>query len=144
VELYRSARRAAGHPDCEGEDVTLALPLHVGDSPREVRNVMESSIRHYLETVASIYETSAAGTEPPDSLRNRLERLRGVSYEQACELMAIFDTPDVCVERLQELREELKIGRVICWFNIGGAVPHPKVMRSMELFAARVMPHFNE
>jgi alkanesulfonate monooxygenase SsuD/methylene tetrahydromethanopterin reductase-like flavin-dependent oxidoreductase (luciferase family) len=142
LELYRASRRAAGHPDDEGEDVTLALPLHVGASPREVREVMEPSIRHYLETVASIYEASAAGSEPPDSLRDRLERLRSVSYEQACEMMAIFDTPEVCIERLQQLREQLKIGRVICWFNIGGAVPHLRVMRSMELFAARVMPHF--
>ncbi len=142
VALYREARKAAGHPPDEGEDVTLALPLHVATSRQQVREVMEPSIRHYLETVASIYESSVAGTEPPGSLRERLERLRSVSYEQACEMMAIFDTPEACVDRLQRLCEQLKIGRVICWFNIGGGVPHGRVMRSMELFAAKVMPHF--
>jgi len=31
---------------------------------------------------------------------------------------------------------------MLCWFNPGGQVPHVQVMRSMELFAAKVMPHF--
>ena len=30
----------------------------------------------------------------------------------------------------------------LLWFNPGGQVPHKRVMRSMELFAAKVMPHF--
>jgi hypothetical protein len=29
------------------------------------------------------------------------------------------------------------MGRVICWFNPGGQVPHQQVMRSMEMFAAK-------
>jgi hypothetical protein len=53
--------------------------------------------------------------------------------------MAIFDTPEVCVERLRCVCEKFGIGRVICWFNIGGMIPHAQVMRSMELFAAEVM-----
>ena len=30
----------------------------------------------------------------------------------------------------------------LLWFNPGGQVPHKRVMRSMDLFAAKVMPHF--
>jgi hypothetical protein len=56
--------------------------------------------------------------------------------------MGVFDTPEGCIERLQRFREEFKMGRLICWFNQGGLVPHAQVMRSMELFAAKVMPHF--
>jgi hypothetical protein len=56
--------------------------------------------------------------------------------------MAIFDTPERCVERLGRLHEDFKMGRTICWFNPGGLVPHREVLRSMELFAAKVMPHF--
>jgi hypothetical protein len=56
--------------------------------------------------------------------------------------MAVFETPEVCVERLQGFRQDFNMGRVICWFNPGGQIPHAQVMRSMEIFAARVMPHF--
>jgi len=55
--------------------------------------------------------------------------------------MAVFDTPESCVERLGSLRQEFNTERFICWFNPGGQVPHTQVMRSMDLFAAKVMPH---
>jgi hypothetical protein len=65
-----------------------------------------------------------------------------MTYEQVCERMAVFDTPEACVERLQRFRQDFNMGRVICWFNPGGQVPHKQVMRSMEMFATKVMPHF--
>jgi hypothetical protein len=34
------------------------------------------------------------------------------------------------------------MGRAILWFNPGGQVPHERVMRSVELFAVKMMPHF--
>ena len=49
--------------------------------------------------------------------------------------------PEGCIERLQRFRQDFNMGRLICWFNQGGLVPHPQVMRSMELFAEKVMPH---
>jgi hypothetical protein len=57
--------------------------------------------------------------------------------------MAIFATPAPCVERLQQLKEELGVERMIAWFNLGGVISSSQVMRSMELFAQQVMPHFN-
>jgi alkanesulfonate monooxygenase SsuD/methylene tetrahydromethanopterin reductase-like flavin-dependent oxidoreductase (luciferase family) len=143
LPLYRRIRAEAGHPDPGGEDVTLALPLHVGESDEQIRQAMEPSINHYMQTVASIYSSNVPKSETTAaSLKERAERLRHTSYEEAREVMAIFETPDVCVERLQRLQEEFNVGRVISWFNVGGMVPHKQVMRSMELFAARVMPHF--
>ena len=58
------------------------------------------------------------------------------------DIMAIFETPEACVERLQQLREEFNPGRVICWFNFAGAIPHESVLRSMELFSSQVLPYF--
>ena len=94
----------------------------------------------WLRIGAARYESrlEAPIQAPPE----RLERIRRMTYEQACQVMAIFDTPEACVERLHQLHEDFNMGRVIVWFNPGGLVPHARVMRSMELFAARVMPHF--
>ena len=75
-------------------------------------------------------------------LRAVIERAHRMNYERMDETMAIFDTPERCVDRLACLQEDFKMGRMICWFNLGGQVPHLRVMRSMELFAERVMPHF--
>ena len=142
ISLYREARSAAGHPDNGGEDVTLALPLYVSENRAEIRPLMEPSINHYLQTVAGIYLSYAAQSKTAAAnLPERVERFGRTTYDDACESMAIFDTPEACAERLLRLRDELNIGRIICWFNIGGMVPHTQVMRSMELFAAKVMPH---
>lgn len=143
LALYREARRTGGHPDNGGEDVTLALPLYVGESRAQIRQLVEPSINHYLQTVAAIYQSAAARSEIlAAQLPERVERFGRTTYEQASKSMAIFDTPEACVEKLQRVCEEFNIGRVICWFNIGGMIPHVQVMRSMELFAAKVMPHF--
>ena len=84
---------------------------------------------------------SALGAQS-SRIKEVFERARRMNYEKVSEVMAIFDTPDACVERLKRLEEEFDMGRFVCWFNPGGMVPHAQVMRSMELFAAKVMPHF--
>jgi alkanesulfonate monooxygenase SsuD/methylene tetrahydromethanopterin reductase-like flavin-dependent oxidoreductase (luciferase family) len=142
IAIYRQARSANNFPDNGGEDVTLALPLFVGESRAEIRRLVEPSINHYLQTVAAIYRTAVERSETlSGNLPERLERFCRTTYDQACESMAIYDTPDRCVERLREIRGQFDVGRVICWFNTGGMIPHVQVMRSMELFAAEVMPH---
>ena len=142
LPIYRQARKAAGHRDNGGEDVTLALPLFAGESREQIQQMMEPSINHYLQTVAAIYRSAVERSETVAAqLPERVERFGRTTYEQACESMAIFDTPEACAERLRRVCAEFNIGRVICWFNIGGMIPHVQVMRSMELFAAKVMPH---
>ena len=51
-------------------------------------------------------------------------------------------TPDVVIERLKQV-EEAGISHVFGSFGFAG-LPHEKVMRSIELFATEVMPHFKE
>jgi alkanesulfonate monooxygenase SsuD/methylene tetrahydromethanopterin reductase-like flavin-dependent oxidoreductase (luciferase family) len=144
LPIYRRTRAASGYRDNGGEDVTLALPLFVGESRAEIRRQVEPSINHYLQTVAGIYRSAVERSETlSGNLPERVERFGRTTYEEACESMAIYDTPERCVERLLEIREEFNVGRVICWFNTGGMIPHADVMRGMELFAAKVMPHLN-
>jgi alkanesulfonate monooxygenase SsuD/methylene tetrahydromethanopterin reductase-like flavin-dependent oxidoreductase (luciferase family) len=152
LPAYHEAREAAGHPAGSPEDISILMPLYVGPSAAQVRHEMEPSVKYFLSTATSLFGSGAplpgasrASGSRSDSaarLKQTLERLASMTYEQVCERMAIFDTPEACAERLQAYREDFKMGRVICWFNPGGQVPHPQVMHSMELFAAKVMPHF--
>jgi natural product biosynthesis luciferase-like monooxygenase protein len=147
LPIYHQARKAAGHPDSAAEDVTVLMPLYVGESASQVRREIEPSIKHFQSTVTSLYGsgTPRPGGSQSDAaarFKETLERLARMTYEQVCERMAVFDTPEACVERLQRFRQDFNMGRVICWFNPGGQVPHQQVMRSMEMFAAKVMPHF--
>ncbi|HEY7712137.1 MAG TPA: LLM class flavin-dependent oxidoreductase [Candidatus Entotheonella sp.] len=63
-------------------------------------------------------------------------------YEHLFEHRAIIGTPEHCIAQIRAL-EEAGIALFICNFDFGG-MPHHKVLRSMELFAREVMPHFND
>ncbi len=51
-------------------------------------------------------------------------------------------TPDVVIERLK-MTQDAGINHIFGSFGFAG-LPHEKVMRSIELFATKVMPHFRE
>lgn len=55
---------------------------------------------------------------------------------------AVMGTPEQCVAKIKKLQGE-GIQYFGCNFAFGG-MDHRKVMRSMELFAKEVMPHFSE
>jgi len=88
-------------------------------------------------------QTFSAGSEVHhrlDDWRQRRTQLP-VSYEPLAEHRAIFGTPETCVARIKEL-EQQGIAYFGCNFAFGG-MEHHKVLRSMELFAKEVMPHFH-
>jgi len=145
IPVYHQARAAAGHAEARAEDISLLGPLYVGYSQGQIRAELEPSIRRFLQSVSSIYSSQGQDLGPESSrIKEVLERVRRMTYDKVAEVMGIFETPQACVERLQALHEEFGMGRMICWFNPGGTVPHSQVMRSMELFAAKVMPHFRD
>jgi len=144
LPAYRAARQAAGHPDNGGEDVSLLMPLYVAENSAEIRRDTEPGIRHLLETIASLYTEGMPKSEGgARRIMELAQKTRNTTYEQAAASMAVFETPEACVERLQGFREEFNMGCLICWFNPGGALPHEQVLRSMTLFAGKVMPHLS-
>ena len=142
VPLYRNARKAAGLSGDDPEDLTILLPLYVGESQAQIRAELEPSIQHFIQTATMLFQGQDSRGGGAAHVRKVLERARRLTYEKVSEVMGIFDTPERCVERLAQLQQEFNMGRVICWFNPGGLVAHERVMRSMELFAAEVMPRF--
>ena len=143
VPVYRRARAEAGHGPSGGDDLTLLMPLYVGDDRRSVERAVTPSVRHFAETAAAVFQglvPKAPEAERP-KLQAIVEQLCGMSYHTVNAVTGIFDTPSACVERLHQIREEFNPGRVICWFNFGDVIPHDRVMRSMELFSTRVLPH---
>jgi len=118
-------------------------PTYVAVDPAQVRREIEPSIKHFLQSLINAFPAAGDGKGGSNKLlQEAADRLRKTTYEQVNQVMGIFETPDVCVERIKKLQDEFNMGRMLCWFNPGGQVPHVQVMRSMELFAAKVMPHF--
>jgi len=142
LSVYHEARAAGQNPNISASDFTLLTPLYVGENESQIRQEMEPSVRHLLQTASSLLDSAAVPEKVAAHIREVAERSRRLTYERMSETMAIFDTPENCVERLGRLYDDFKMDRTICWFNPGGRVPHERVMHSMELFAAKVMPRF--
>jgi len=86
------------------------------------------------------------------SLRNhqeKVERGRAIAVpmpkepdtDDLLDRFLVIGTPDTCIRQLKRIQELVGITHFNCsfWF---GDVEHPRVLRSMELFAKEVMPAF--
>ena len=122
--------------------IPFARYFYVAEDEEEARNDTREAINWTLDVI-QWRRTFAEGGEVlhrlADWRRDRTEKPD--SYDYIYENRAIIGTPDQCVAKIKELREQ-GIEYFICFFSFGG-IPHQKVMRSMELFASEVMPRFS-
>ena len=144
VRLYEEARREAGHPPHEG--ISLLLPLFVGEGEAAVRRAMVPAVERFVHLTTLLLAAGANRMATPaerQALALLCERLRQTTYESMNGTMGVFGTPHACAERLHYIAETLNVRRFIGWFNLVGAIPADVVMRSIERFAASVMPSFS-
>jgi alkanesulfonate monooxygenase SsuD/methylene tetrahydromethanopterin reductase-like flavin-dependent oxidoreductase (luciferase family) len=132
IGSYHAAWQAAGHPG-HGE-VALIVPVYVAETAKAAREEPEASMMYFLR---SIGEMLATGTTKRAEDGQRLLRM---PYDEVLKALAVYGTPEAVADRLIELREALGYSTLFVWMNSGGQVPHERVMRSMRLFAERVMP----
>jgi alkanesulfonate monooxygenase SsuD/methylene tetrahydromethanopterin reductase-like flavin-dependent oxidoreductase (luciferase family) len=137
---YRAARRAAGHAG-DG-NVYLRIPVYVAATAAQARSEPEDSTmrayRRLAENMAS--SVGAAGTTVSEERAERAERLSHVTYEDVLRDRVAYGTPDMVVDRLRELRDQLGLSGVIAESNVGGRVPLDRVLNSIRLYAQEVAP----
>jgi hypothetical protein len=54
VPIYRTARMEAGHPIAGGDDLTILMPLYVGESRSQITQDVTPSIKQYARAAASV------------------------------------------------------------------------------------------
>jgi alkanesulfonate monooxygenase SsuD/methylene tetrahydromethanopterin reductase-like flavin-dependent oxidoreductase (luciferase family) len=128
---YHEAWRAAGHPG--RGDVALLVPVYVAETARQAREEPEASTRHWFRSIAEALMQST-------TRRAEAERLAAVTYEDILAEQVVYGTPEAVAERLAALRAELGFSTLSVWMNVGGLIPHERVLASMRLFAERVAP----
>jgi len=135
-QFYRMAAEA-GHPEVE---VTSSWFILVTEDPEEQR-IARSCMERYLRVVAPALASDRGSRGPRyDHLRKVLSDIR---FETVAESGSGFvGGVEECIERLKQF-EEMGIREVYCYFSVG-AMPQELVLKSMQLFAKEVMPHFQE
>jgi len=54
----------------------------------------------------------------------------------------VVGTPEMVIDRLVQLREELGLDGILAEMNCGGFIPHERVMNSLRLLCEQVKPRF--
>jgi alkanesulfonate monooxygenase SsuD/methylene tetrahydromethanopterin reductase-like flavin-dependent oxidoreductase (luciferase family) len=146
---YRSAAEELGY---EADPVKLgqAIPVYVSETHeqarREARQHLEflfhKGLKQGLEIVNPPGYVSAGSLA--GLLRAGLKPFYELTYEELLEeRMAIVGSPESVTEQIATMSEELGFGQMMMLMVIGD-MPHHRVVRSMDLFASEVMPHFRE
>jgi alkanesulfonate monooxygenase SsuD/methylene tetrahydromethanopterin reductase-like flavin-dependent oxidoreductase (luciferase family) len=143
IKAYREAWRAAGHPG-EGK-VFLRAPVYVADTVAAARAEPEESIMYFYRYLGERLEDSAtrAGVRAIEDRAARGRRLQTISYDEALRDKIIVGTPEGVTDRLKGLQEELGLDGILAEMNCGTKIPHPQVMRSLQLLCEKVRPQFH-
>ena len=145
IQGYRSAVGEAGHDYHPGR-VVVARPMYTAASEEQARQDTRVPFMWFKETGQEV-------GAPPDhqvellpeefaAYRRRFARDVAFDYDAAFDNVALFGTPDQVAQRIEKLRES-GVENLIFFVNYGG-IEHQKVMRSLELFATQVAPHFTD
>ena len=140
-EFYNEACAGAGKTPLMDRMPYFRMVYVAEEAKRALEEPRESVT--WVADLNSLRRTLGAGSEIYMDLdhwrQTRLEE--PPSYESRLESTVYFGTPGECVRRIRTLQQEHNVH----YFGANmafGNLEHAKVMRSMELFAKEVMPHF--
>ena len=140
VAAYRSALREAGH-SVDG-NVYIRIPVYVAPTAAQARSEPEeSTVRSYRRLAENMAASvGALGTTASEERAQRAERLSRVTYDELLRDRVAYGTPDMVVDRLREIRDDLGVSGFIAEPNVGGRVPLDRVLTSIRLYAEEVAP----
>jgi len=140
LAAYRAARREHGHAG-DG-NVYLRIPVFVADTAAQARSEPEESTMRSYRRLAENFASSvgATGTTTSEERAERAERLSNLTYDDVLRDRVAYGTPDMVVDRLSELRDQLGLSGVIIESNVGGRIPLERVLHSIRLYAREVAP----
>ncbi|TDK64071.1 LLM class flavin-dependent oxidoreductase [Bacillus salipaludis] len=73
-----------------------------------------------------------------------IDRERNIDYDRFLNMdNTLVGSPAKVIEDIKRYKEVTGLNNIILWMNIGGQ-PQKQVLKSMELFSEKVMPHFVE
>lgn len=118
IKTYKQEYRAAGHGDPDALELPVAFHVHVADSLAEAEANAKESLNLYLRT---------------------RQYGKNIRYEDLRQReQAIFGSPDEVIAQIKAY-ESIGVNHFMALMNFG-ALEHPKVLRSMELFSRYVIP----
>ncbi len=140
VADYRRAWHDAGQA---GEpDLAMRIPVYVADNVEDALSEPQEGMMSFFRNLGQmVVQSGSEGRELNDERAQRANRLAEISYEEVLQEKVAFGTPDMVVERLQQLRDELGLSMVIAEVSTGLRLPPDRVLNSIRLLGEEVAPN---
>ncbi len=142
ISAYRAAFAAAGHAGTGR--VFLRVPIYLADTLERAREEPRASIMQFYRQLGEQLEASAkeAGARAIEQRDVRGRRLQAITYDEVLRDKVIVGTPEMVVERLGAVADELGLDGILAELNCGGQVPRQGVLRALQLLCQEVMPAY--
>ena len=134
--VYRQARQEAGFTT--PADIALRIPAYVAETAERAHSEPEASAMHAIRYAAEELINTASSQE----IAERFRQLARTPYDDILKQRLLYGTPEAVVDRLQEYQDTLGITGVVLEMNYGGRIPYDRVVNSIRLLTARVLPRF--
>ncbi len=116
--------------------------IHVADTSKQAREELREPVLWFFRTQADlIADPTGARPEQYKFYRRVRENLLSLTEEQALDQAAIVGDPEEVADRIRMHHEALGVTHFMGAFSRGG-LAQDKVLRSMRLFAEKVLPRF--
>lgn len=145
LESYRRAVKESGY-DPAAVEVSSTSLVYLAEDNDTARMEVEPYIMRYIKTLAAAVAAGGEASTAEDykHYRQHKSRLESLTFDQLFnDDGTAFGDVDKCVSRIRHLQSQLGMTYFKLLVNFGG-MPHNRVVRSIELFAKYVMPHFKD
>ena len=141
--LYRDSANSVGVDLAAGARTGVSRDVHIASSRAEAKKIAGKWVMDALNF--SNWRGPKIFLNPGESFQPGQEEAlkKELSFDFVDERSLIFGPPEYAIEKFAELRDELNLEQV----NIKCGWPgmnHAEIMRSLDLFAERVLPEINK
>ena len=143
VGEYRDALRDEGHNPDERE-IGACCMVYCSESTERARQEFGAPVLGYFRNVAKLIARPFQ-QEPPEGYETYPNIRKAAQSVQWDELLnsgtVICGNPEACIHQIEDLQKKYGFSQILCWTRLSG-LENRKVLRSMELMQAQVIPHF--
>jgi alkanesulfonate monooxygenase SsuD/methylene tetrahydromethanopterin reductase-like flavin-dependent oxidoreductase (luciferase family) len=131
-----AATKVDGRPVKLGAHLALLRDTYVADTMEQARRESEKSIVESYQWILG-RRGRARVLNPGEALSEDMN----LDFDFLFPRNLLVGTPNFVIDKIHELRETLNLEHLFIWTS-QARMPHTRSMRSLELFAEKVMPAF--
>jgi alkanesulfonate monooxygenase SsuD/methylene tetrahydromethanopterin reductase-like flavin-dependent oxidoreductase (luciferase family) len=140
IQQYRRAWYDAGHTGTP--QVGLRVPLYVAETAERAYEEPKASTMMAVQGLGNRVAGSASRLGTTGDWSAEAEHLRGMTYDDWLRDKVVYGTPEVVLDRLQQLTEELDLTQILYEVNYGRQLPYELQLKNLQLINERVIPEF--